>query len=114
MIGGDGVGDLLENGRLARARRGDDQAAGAFADGRDQINDARFEQIGGGFQIDLLDGINRGQVLETDGLGVGVKGLVVDLVHRFELGAVAAVGRLGFAGDQAAFAQKIAFDRVRA
>ena len=112
VIGGDGVGDLLEDGRLARARRGDDQPARAFADGRDQVNDARFQQIGRGFQVDLLDGINGGEVLEADGLGVDVKGLVVDLVDGFELGAVAAVGRLGFAGDQAAFAQEVALDGV--
>jgi hypothetical protein len=56
MVGGDGVGDLLEDGRLARARRRDDQAARAFADGRDQVNDARFEQVGRGFEIDFSIG----------------------------------------------------------
>src|SRR5208282_2581053 len=70
------------------------------------------EQIGGGFEVDLLDGIDGGEVLETDVLGVGVKRLVVDLVHSPELGAVAAMGRLGFAGDQAAFAQEVALDGV--
>ncbi len=49
---GDGVGDLLENGRLARARRRDDQSARALADGRDQVDDARLQQVRRGLQVE--------------------------------------------------------------
>ena len=49
---------------------------------------------------------------KRDGLGVILERHLVDLVHRLELGAVAAVRRLGWACDQAAFAQEIALDRV--
>ena len=114
MVGGDGVGDLLENGGLARARRGDDQTAGAFADGRDQVNDPRFDQVGGGFELELFDRVNGGQVLEAHGLGVVLKGHFVDLVHRLELRAVAAMRRLGGPRDEAALAQETALDGVRA
>ena len=40
MIGGDGVGDALQQHRLTGARRSHDQAALALADGRQQIHHA--------------------------------------------------------------------------
>jgi hypothetical protein len=43
VIGGDGVADLLEDRGLAGARRRDDETAGALADGRDEVDDARLE-----------------------------------------------------------------------
>jgi hypothetical protein len=40
MIGGDRVGDVLQQHGLAGARRRDDQAALALADRRQQVHDA--------------------------------------------------------------------------
>ena len=39
VVGLDGMGDLLQDGRLARFGRRDDQPALAFADGRDEVHD---------------------------------------------------------------------------
>ena len=113
VIGGDGVGNLFENGGLARARRGDNESARAFADGGDQVDDPGFQEVGRCLKVDLGDGINSGQVLEADGFGVSFERLVIDFIDRPELRAVAAVRRLGLAGDQAAFPEEIALDGVR-
>ena len=40
------LADLLENGGLAGARRGDDQTARAFADRRHHVNDPRLDEVG--------------------------------------------------------------------
>src|SRR5437899_10652369 len=112
MVFGDGVGDLLENGGFAGSGRGHDQTACSFAEGGYQVDDAGFDQVGGCFQAELLDGINGGEVLETDRLGVIGKRHVVDLINGSELGTVAAVGGLQGAGDEAPFAQEIALDGV--
>ena len=63
-------------------------------------------------RLNFSMGSMRGQVLEAHGLGVILERHVVDLVHGLELRAVAAMRRLGGAGDQAAFAQKTAVDGV--
>ncbi len=113
MVGGDGVADLLKDGGFAGAGRRHDQAARAFADGRDQVDHPGFDEVRGGFQLELLDGIDAGQVFEADGLGVILEGHFIDLVHRLELGAGAAVRRLGGAFDEAAFAQETTANGVR-
>ena len=92
MVRGDGVANLLEDGRLARARRRDDQAARALADGRDEVNDARLDQVRCGFQLEFLNRVNARQVLEADGLGIILERHVVDLVHGLELGLVPRCG----------------------
>ena len=69
-----GVGDLLENGGFARARRGDNETAGSFADRRDHINDARLDEVRGGLEPEFFDGIDGGQVLKANGLGVILEG----------------------------------------
>ncbi len=46
MVGGDGIGDFLEQDRLSGSGLGDDQAALALADGREQVHDAHGEFIG--------------------------------------------------------------------
>ena len=105
--------DLLEDGGFARARRGDDDAARAFADGRDEVNHARLDQVRRRFQIKFFNRVNRGQVLKAHRLGgIPGNGMSLTLVHRFELRAGAAMRRLRGALDEAAFAQKTAADGV--
>ena len=45
MIAQNAVGDLLQEDGLAGARRGDDQAALALADRRDQVDDAHVDLL---------------------------------------------------------------------
>ena len=97
---------------LPRARRGHDQAARALADGRDEVNDARLDQIRIGFELELFDGVNRREIFKADGLGVFLKGHVVDLFNGLELRAGAAMRRLRRPVNQAALAQKAAPDGV--
>ena len=112
MVGGDGVGDLLENGGLAGAGRRDDEAARAFADGSDHVYDARLDEVGSGFQPELFDGVDAREVLEADRFGVFGERHVVDRLDELELGTAAAMGRLERAGDEAAFAQEAFLDAV--
>src|SRR6185437_13569018 len=51
MIGGDGVGDVLQDHGLAGPRRRNDQAALAFADGREQVHHARGEVVTHGLKL---------------------------------------------------------------
>ncbi len=68
-IDADGLGDLLEHDRLARARRGDDEAALAAAERRDEIDGARGDRAGLGIlQHDALGGMERGELFELGGL----------------------------------------------
>ena len=60
VVGCAGIGDLLEDGGFAGARRRDDQSAGAFADGGHHVDDARFDQVGRGLELKFLDGVDRG------------------------------------------------------
>ena len=112
MISGDGVANLFEDGRLARARRRDDDAARAFADGRDEINHARLDQVRRGFELKFFNRVNAREVLEADDFRVILKRQVVDFFHGLELRAGAAMRRLRGADDVAALAQKIATDGV--
>ena len=64
MVGGDGLGDVLQQDGLAGARRGDDQAALPLADRRQQVHDARGQRLAAGFQPDLLVRIDGGEVVE--------------------------------------------------
>ncbi len=69
MVGGDGVGDLLQKHRLAGARRRHDQPALALADRRDDIDDARRKILLGGILVlhaQPLVRIERRQVVEID------------------------------------------------
>jgi len=62
--------NLLENGGLAGAGRRDDDAARAFANGRDEINHARLDEVRRGLQLEFFNRVNRGQVFKAHGLGV--------------------------------------------
>ena len=56
----------LQQHRFAGARRGDDEAALAFADGRQQIHDAAADGFAHGLHLDAFLRIERGQVVEED------------------------------------------------
>ena len=65
MVLRDGGGDLLEQDRLARPRRRDDQAALALADRREQVHDPHPQRLGAGLQADPLVGVDGRQVVEA-------------------------------------------------
>ena len=50
VVGGDAVGDVLQQHRLAGARRRDDQAALPLADRHHQVHDARRQVVGRGLE----------------------------------------------------------------
>src|SRR5262249_37085968 len=66
MVVQDAPSDLLEEDSLAGARRGHDQAALSFADGRDQVKDPHGDAVRIGFQAEAMTRGDRCQVLETD------------------------------------------------
>ena len=111
MIGGDRVGDALQQHRLAGARRRNDQAALALADRRQQVHHAAGVVVARGFELEPLVGIERRQVVEED-LVAGFLGRLevdrVDLDQR-EV-ALAFLGRADLAGDGVAGAQVEAAD----
>ena len=83
MIGGDRLGDVLQEHRLAGARRRDNQGALPLADRRNDIDDARREILSGrilNFELQALVGIERRQIIEVD-LMPGLLGVLeVDFV----------------------------------
>jgi hypothetical protein len=64
VIDADGVSNVLEEHCFAGSRRRYEQARLAFADGAEQIHDAHGERPGAGFESDLFEGINGGEVIE--------------------------------------------------
>ena len=66
MIDGDGIGDGLQHHRLTGARRSDDQAALALADGAEKIEDATGHVLLGRFHLQAALRIERRQVVEED------------------------------------------------
>ena len=64
MVLRDRLRDALQQHRLAGARRRDDQAALALADGRHQVHDAARQVLGGGLEPQVLLRIERREVLE--------------------------------------------------
>ena len=65
VIGGDGVGDLLQNHGLAGARRSDDERALAEAQRRNHVDHARFDLARAKhLKMDALVRVERGEVLE--------------------------------------------------
>ena len=93
MIFHDRIGDVLEQRRLAGARRRDDQAALAFAERRHQIHDPRRVTIGHGLELDPLVRIDRGQLFEGPKVLILGRLVVVDLEQTGQLrAAIAAAG----------------------
>ena len=113
MVGGNSVGDLLENCRLACTRRGDYEASGTFADRCYEINDSSLNDIWGGLKVELFKRIDGSQVFEADHVGILRKRNAVDTNHLLELRASTAVGRLQTALDQCSLTNGSALDRVR-
>jgi hypothetical protein len=61
----------------------------------------------------IVDGINRGQILEPNGLGVVGEGHLINAVDGFELGTVPPMRRLEWARYEATFPQKAPLNCVR-
>ena len=109
MIGGDGVGDVLQQHRLAGARRRHDQGPLALPDRRHDVDDARRQVLLGGVLVlhaQSLVGVERRQVVEVD-LVAGLLGVLevdgVDLEKRKI--ALALLGAANLAFDGVAGAQ---------
>ncbi len=106
------IGDELQNRRLTRTGRRDDQTARPFPNRRDQINDPGLHLVGVRLQTELLNRVNRYQVLKTRGLNKFFVRHIVDGEDLFELRAGAAVRRLQTPMDKCAFAQQAPPDRI--
>ena len=69
VVGGDRLGDVLQQDRLAGARRRDDQGALALAERRDDVDDAAglvLQRRIVDLHLQPLVGIERRQVVEVD------------------------------------------------
>ncbi len=104
MIRRDRVGERLEDHRLARARRRDDQPALSLADRGHQVEHARGHVAR--LEADAVLGIEGRQVVEEDLLAGDVRMLEVDRLDLDE-GEVALpfLGRPDLAGDRVAGAE---------
>ena len=91
MVGRDRVGDVLEQNGLAGARRRDDQCALAFAERRDDVDDAGREILDRrvfDFELQPLRRIERRQVVEV-ALVLGLLGILEIDVRDLQQGEVA-------------------------
>ncbi len=59
MIRADGVGDVLQQHRFAGPRRSDDQRPLPLADRRQQVHHPHRDGLRPGFELDLLERIDR-------------------------------------------------------
>ena len=101
-------GDVLEDDRLARLGRRDDEAALTLSEGRDQVDDARDEVCGTAvapFEHETLVGEQRGEVLEQDLVLPVVRLAHVDLVNLEQREVFAVLRRADLAGDAVAGAE---------
>ena len=73
------VADVLDQDRLAGARRGDDQRPLALAERREQIHHARGDRLLAGFQLEPFFGIDRRQLVERFDFRVVVGRHAVDV-----------------------------------
>ena len=99
------VADVLQQDRLAGARRGDDQRPLALAERREQIHHAGRDRRLARFELEPLFGIDRRQLVERFDLDVVVGRHAVDVEDFLEARALAAAMALDHAGDQHAFAE---------
>ena len=104
MILHDRVGDVMQQRRLAGARRRDDQAALTHAERRHQIHDARGVTIGHRFEFDPLIRVDRRQLFERTKSLIFRRLFVVDLEQPRQLRATIAAP--GFAMNPHAVAQR--------
>ena len=73
MVQLDGVGDLLQDHRLARARRGDEQPPLAEADGRQHVDDAQRDVLAAAGEVDLALRVDDGQLVPLGRLVIEVR-----------------------------------------
>jgi hypothetical protein len=81
MVPGDGVGDLLEDDRLAGAGWGHDQGPLAEAERRHEVDDTRLQDAGLGLEDDSVVGVQRREVLECGQIVQQRRVAAVDLLH---------------------------------
>ncbi len=117
VIGRDGLGDVLQDHRLAGARLGDDERALALAERRHEIDDARGLVLDGrifDFHLEPLVRIERRQIVEMDLVAHFLRVFEIDRVD-LEQGeiALAVLGRADLALDRVAGAQAEAADLGR-
>ena len=62
IVGRDRLADVLQQDRLAGARRSDDQGPLALAQRREQVHHARGERLRAGFQLQPCFGVDRRQL----------------------------------------------------
>ncbi len=106
VIDADGVGKFLQQHRLARAGRRDDEPTLALADGRHQVRNPHPHLVLCGLQNNALFGVQRRQVAEYHLLGQLVRLLKIDRLDPKQ-GEIffAFLGRTDLAGDDVAAAQ---------
>jgi hypothetical protein len=100
VIGGDAVGQVLEQHGLAGAGSGDDETPLAHAHGGHQVHDPGGEVVRVGLELEPLVGIEGRQVIEED-LVPGHRGVLkIDRLH-LEEGEIALpfLGRADLPGD---------------
>ena len=106
IIGVDALGDVLQQDRLAGARRGDDQAALAEADGGEDVDHARGDLGGVVLELDHRAG-GRGRRLRRCGCARRIRwGEAFDGVEAREVAA------LGLALDEQARAEVELLDEL--
>ena len=77
-----GIRDPLQQHGLAGARRRHDQPALPLAEGAEQVHHPRFQVAIGGFQVELLVGIQRREVIERHPVLRDDRRVVVDRLHE--------------------------------
>ena len=111
MVDRDGVGDLLEEHRLAGSRRSDDECSLSLADRCQQVHDSHGDRGGTGFELDVFERVNRRQFIERLDLGVFFERSAVD---GFDVAKSRSLGfRTGddFTAEHDPFTESIAFDQ---
>ena len=104
MIFHDGVRDVVEQGRLARPRRRNNQTALSHAERRHQIHDARGVAVRDRLELDLAIRVDRRQLLEWPQPLILRRLFAVDLIEANQLRA--AVPAAGLAVNPHAVAQR--------
>ena len=100
VVGGDAVGDVLEEHRLPRTGGGHDETALSLSDRGHEVHDPGGEVVLGGLEPDPVLGIERRQVVEEDPLPRCLRGLEVDRLHLDESEIpLALFRRANLAGD---------------
>jgi hypothetical protein len=77
-------GDVLEHGRLAGLRRGDDQAALALPYRRHEVDDARGDELRAVFEAEAHVGVDRREIGELGTAPVGLGVVAIDRVRALQ------------------------------